>query len=70
MADMGLGVAEHNREKIFNLFFSSKPTRGAGIGLYFVKQVVDEHVGSVRLESADGQGCNFCILLPIDGSPR
>ena len=70
VADMGLGVAEHNREKIFNLFFSSKPTRGAGVGLYLVKQVVDEHGGSVRLESTGGQGCNFRILLPIDGSPR
>ena len=70
VADTGPGVAEHNREKIFNLFFSSKPTRGAGVGLYLVKQVVDEHGGSVRLESTDGQGCNFRILLPIDGSPR
>ena len=70
VADTGPGVAEHNREKIFNLFFSSKPTRGAGVGLYLVKQVVDEHGGSMRLESTDGQGCNFRILLPIDGSPR
>ena len=70
VADTGPGVAEHNREKIFNLFFSSKPTRGAGVGLYLVKQVVDEHGGSVRLESTDGQGYNFRILLPIDGSPR
>ena len=70
VADTGPGVAEHNREKIFNLFFSSKPTRGAGVGLNLVKQVVDEHGGSVRLESTDGQGYNFRILLPIDGSPR
>lgn len=70
VADNGPGVAEHNREKVFNLFFSSKPTRGAGVGLYLVKQVVDEHGGSVRIEPTDGQGCNFRILLPIDGSPR
>ena len=70
VAGTGPGVAEHNREKIFNLFFSSKPTRGAGVGLYLVKQVVDEHGGSVWLESTDGQGFNFGILLPIDGSPR
>ena len=70
VADNGPGVAEHNREKVFNLFFSSKPTRGAGVGLYLVKQVVDEHGGSVRIEATEGQGCNFRILLPIDGSPR
>ena len=70
VVDTGSGVAERNREKVFNMFFSSKPTRGAGVGLYLVKQVVDEHGGSVRLQPSDGKGCNFRILLPIDGSPR
>jgi signal transduction histidine kinase len=67
VADTGVGIAEHNRDKIFNLFFSSKSVRGAGVGLYLVRRVVDEHAGSVVVQPQVNSGATFRIILPVKG---
>ena len=63
IADTGKGMAAEDREQIFKPFFSTKPS-GTGLGLPLVQQVVAEHGGTIRCESAPDQGTTFIIELP------
>lgn len=63
--DTGCGIPEENRKKLFEPFFTTKePGKGTGLGLAIVAQVVEEHKGSVRVESKVGQGTAFIVSLP------
>jgi len=61
--DSGPGVQAESREQIFNPFFTSKK-EGVGLGLSIVAKIVDDHRGSIRLESPPGQGARFHVFLP------
>jgi two-component system, NtrC family, sensor histidine kinase HydH len=62
--DRGAGVAKEHIENIFNPFFTTK-SGGVGLGLAIVSKVVDEHGGSIRVESEPGQGSVFRVFLPV-----
>ena len=62
VGDTGPGIPAEHREKIFNLYFSTKPG-GTGLGLPMVKKIVEEHRGAVELESQPGRGATFTICL-------
>lgn len=65
VADHGPGIPKEQRKKIFEPFYSSKNSRyNWGMGLYYVHQIVTSHMGHLRLESREGKGTNFLILLP------
>jgi signal transduction histidine kinase len=61
--DSGPGVPAESREQIFNPFFTSKK-EGVGLGLSIVAKIIDDHRGSIRLESPPGQGARFHVFLP------
>jgi signal transduction histidine kinase len=61
--DSGPGIPAESREQIFNPFFTSKK-EGVGLGLSIVAKIVDDHRGSIRLESPPGQGARFHVFLP------
>jgi len=61
--DRGAGIADQDRESIFNPFFTTKPD-GVGLGLAIVAKIVDEHGGKIAVESEPGQGSVFRVLLP------
>jgi two-component system sensor histidine kinase HydH len=61
--DSGPGVPSESPEQIFNPFFTSKK-EGVGLGLSIVAKIVDDHRGSIRLESPPGQGARFHVFLP------
>jgi two-component system NtrC family sensor kinase len=65
--DTGGGIPEAVRDRIFDPFFTTKPSGiGTGLGLPIVKQLVEEkHGGQLVLESSEGQGTEFTIILPI-----
>jgi len=63
VSDTGKGMTEEEHQQIFKPFFSTKPS-GTGLGLPLVQQVVAEHGGTIRCESAPGQGTTFIIELP------
>jgi signal transduction histidine kinase len=65
--DTGPGVPAENREQIFNPFFTSKKN-GVGLGLSIVAKIVDDHRGSIQLESEAGRGARFRVFLPADSS--
>jgi len=64
--DNGTGMPESVREKVFQPFFTTKPTgEGTGLGLSISYDiVVAEHKGTIRVESTEGEGTEFIIELP------
>ncbi|HYP07386.1 MAG TPA: ATP-binding protein [Bryobacteraceae bacterium] len=62
--DRGAGIPKEHVENIFNPFFTTKPD-GVGLGLAIVSKIVDEHGGSLRVESDPGQGSAFLVFLPF-----
>ncbi|HEV2618088.1 MAG TPA: ATP-binding protein [Candidatus Acidoferrales bacterium] len=61
--DSGPGIAEEIREQVFNPFVTSKKT-GVGLGLSIVAKIVDDHGGSIQLQSKPGHGACFWVFLP------
>ncbi len=65
VADTGGGIPPEDLTRIFEPFYSTKE-RGTGLGLAFTLQVVKEHGGTIRCESAAGRGTTFTLRLPAD----
>ncbi len=61
--DTGPGVPPELREQIFNPFFTSKKD-GVGLGLSIVAKIVDDHRGTIRLESNTPHGARFHVFFP------
>ena len=67
--DDGPGISEEIQKQIFEPFFTTKKT-GNGLGLAICHQIVTEHDGAIRLESAPGQGTTFSFTLPVAQEDR
>ncbi len=65
VADTGCGIDPADQDKIFEPFFSTKGTRGNGLGLAIVWGIVEEHGGRLTVDSEVGKGATFTILLPL-----
>lgn len=63
LSDSGKGISPDNLKRIFNLYFTTK-TKGNGIGLSVVQQIISEHNGVISVESSLGYGTTFTIQLP------
>lgn len=67
--DNGIGMDRDTREKMFTLFFSSKGSRGTGLGLFISNQIVRQHGGRIEVASEPGQGTRILVTVPRgDGS--
>ena len=65
VSDNGLGMSKSQIKKIFDPFYSSKNSNyNWGMGLYYVREVVKSHLGKMRVESTEGKGSKFYILIP------
>jgi len=63
--DNGNGISEKIKEKIFQPFFTTKPTgQGTGLGLSLSYDIVKAHGGELKLETREGEGSTFIIQLP------
>lgn len=62
--DNGPGIPEEIRARIFDVFFSTKGSKGTGLGLAVTKKVVEEHGGRLELESDESVGTRFTMTLP------
>jgi len=63
--DNGCGMTKSQMKKIFEPFYSNKNSNfNWGMGLYYVREIVKSHLGSLRVESKLGEGSSFYILLP------
>lgn len=65
VVDNGAGIPDDQQAAIWDLFFSTKGSRGSGIGLATARKMIEEHKGRIQLHSAPGQGTRFVILLPV-----
>jgi histidine kinase len=71
VSDNGVGMTDELREKLFKKFYSTKGSKGTGLGLVITKKVVQEHGGSISVESEPGKGTSFYIKIPFKtSSPR
>jgi len=63
--DNGRGMSRQVQKKIFDPFYTSKNTNNNwGLGLYYVRQIVKNHFGMLKLESAEGEGTTFFVAIP------
>jgi PAS domain S-box-containing protein len=66
--DNGRGIDPAIRDRIFDPFFTTKPVgQGIGLGLSISYGIVRDHGGTIRMESAPGQGSHFTVFLPVSG---
>jgi signal transduction histidine kinase len=64
--DNGAGIPEEEQEKMFKLFYTTKPPgKGTGLGLPICQNIVQRLGGEIAFESAVGKGTTFTIRIPI-----
>lgn len=65
-SDNGSGIPDHIKDKIFDPFFTTKDVgSGTGLGLHIVKKEIDNHRGTIRVDSSP-KGTTFSIVLPVE----
>lgn len=62
--DTGQGIALELRPRVFSAFFTTK-SEGLGLGLFSAKRIVHEYGGRIEMESEEGTGTCFTVLLPV-----
>jgi signal transduction histidine kinase len=69
VSDNGIGMPESVVENLFQKFFRSHRSReavaGTGIGLYISKAIVESHGGKIKVDSIEGKGSKFTVILPV-----
>lgn len=67
VGDTGIGIPEENRSKIFDPFFTTKEVgKGTGLGLSTVYGIVQEHGGTIEVQSTVGKGTTFTLKFPFE----
>lgn len=69
VADTGGGISPENLDKIFEPYFSTKET-GTGLGLAIVKKIVEDHNGTIEVESKLNEGTVFTVRLPTTNEDK
>lgn len=74
VSDSGIGIAASEIPKIFEKFYQVDPhhsgqVRGFGLGLYYARQFVQNHGGTIQLVSSPGTGTTVTVTLPLTGAP-
>ena len=64
VTDNGIGMDSETQDKIFTPFFSSKGTKGTGLGLFIANTIIEQHGGEINVKSNVGQGTLFQIKIP------
>ena len=64
--DNGVGIDEATRQRLFEPFFTTKDAdRGTGLGLSIIYAIVRNHDGQITVESQEGAGTMFKVVLPV-----
>jgi signal transduction histidine kinase len=67
--DSGIGISPEHQEHLFNRFYRvtnmpEEEVRGLGVGLYLASAIVEAHGGEILVESEEGVGSTFSVILP------
>lgn len=67
--DNGIGISDRDQKQVFNKFFRVHTgdvhnVKGFGLGLYYVKEMIEGHKGRIELKSKIGEGCEFRLFIP------
>jgi len=66
IADTGVGIAESDLDKVFDPFHTSSPVgKGTGLGLSICYSIVQQHLGSIQVQSSPGKGATMTVRLPL-----
>lgn len=65
VSDTGCGIPQEDVEKLFRMFFSTKGSKGTGLGLAVTRKIISEHKGTIKVTSAEGQGTKVALDLPV-----
>lgn len=69
--DTGKGIKKENLDKVFDPFFTTKPVgQGTGLGMSISYRVIQNHKGTITVESELGQGATFTIVLPVNSEGK
>lgn len=71
ISDNGIGISVNDQKSIFDKFYrvasgNIHNVKGLGLGLYYVRQVVDAHNGKITLQSEMNKGTTFTIIIPVN----
>jgi len=66
LEDTGTGISREHLDKIFDPFFTTKAQKGFGLGLSVTYGIIQNHGGKVDVQSTEGEGTRFSILLPVE----
>jgi two-component system NtrC family sensor kinase len=64
IADTGIGLSKRDLAQIFDPFFTTKP-HGTGLGLPITRDIIEQHSGTISVESEPRKGTTFRILFPL-----
>ena len=83
VADTGVGIPPEHLARVLEPFFTTKPEgKGTGLGLAICRRIVDQHNGTLEIDSRVGEGTTIRVTLPVrpdtnvaglrppDGAPR
>ena len=69
ISDNGGGIPDESQDRIFQAFFTTKPVgSGTGLGLTLSKSIIERYHGELTVESTEGIGTTFRIVLPIQSA--
>lgn len=66
IADNGPGIAADRLARVFEPFFTTKGLRGTGLGLAVTRRIIEQHRGTIEVQSKPGNGATFTVILPVD----
>jgi two-component system NtrC family sensor kinase len=70
LTDTGCGIKKEHLGRIFDPFFSTKPVgKGTGLGLSVSYGIIQQHGGAIEVESEEGKGSTFTVVLPAASRP-